>query len=152
MRPVRRPDRGASAVEFALVLIPLLVIVFGLIQYGMYFYSAQTGSNTVNAAARQLSVGNCDTANELNGFVNARLGAAAAGAATVTRTYYDTDGITPLPDQAPAKAVVGGTVKMTLEFPSVDLNFPFVPFLDDPKVSRTVVARVEDTTDQGCPT
>lgn len=152
MRPVRRPERGASAVEFALVLIPLLIIVFGLIQYGMYFYSAQTGSNTVNSAARQLSVGNCDTDSELNNFVDARLGAAAAGAATVTRTYYDTDGITALPDQTPAKAVVGGTVKMTLEFPTVNLNFPFVPFLDDPKVSRTVVARVEDTTDQGCPT
>lgn len=148
----RRTDRGASAVEFALVLPILLVIVFALIQYGMYFYSAQTGSNTVNAAARQLSVGNCDTPAELATFVDTKLGAAASGVAIVNRTYYDADGTTALTDQTPGQAVIGGTVRLTLEFPTVNLNFPFVPFLDDPKVSRTVTARVEDTTDQGCGT
>ena len=30
------------------------------------------------------------------------------------------------------------------------MNLPFVPFLSDPQVDRTVEARVEDTTDQGC--
>ncbi len=143
-----RRDRGAAAVEFALVLPILLVIVFGLIQYGLYFYSAQTGSNTVNAAARQLSVGNCDTDTELNTFVTERLGAASAGAESATRHYYGIDG-TDLGTSA-ANAVVGGTVELEIEFDSFNLNFPFVPFLDDPIVSRTVTARVEDTTDQGC--
>jgi Flp pilus assembly protein TadG len=145
----RRPDRGAAAVEFALVLVPMLIIIFGLIQYGMYFYSAQTGSNTLNAAARQVSVGNCDTAAELQSFVDARLGAAADGSATVSREYFDPAG-TSL-GSAAADAVIGGTVTLTIDFPTINLNFPFVPFLDDPKVSRTVVVRVEDTTDQGCP-
>jgi len=151
-RPARtrlRADRGAAAVEFALVLVPLLLIIFGLIQYGMYFYSAQTGSNTVNAAARQVSVGNCDTDTELAAFVDGQLGAAADGGATVTRTYFKPDG-TAL-GSAAANAVIGGTVNLTVEFPTLNLNFPFVPFLDDPTVSRTVTARVEDTTDQGCP-
>jgi Flp pilus assembly protein TadG len=147
----RRDEGGATAVEFALILVPLLVIVFGLIQYGFYFYSAQTGSNTVNAAARQLSVGNCDTSAELTSFVTSRLGAAAISVDTPTRTYYDVDGTTPLTDQTPSMAKVGGTVSLTVEFDTINLNFPFVPFLDDPKVSRTVVARVEDTMDQGCP-
>lgn len=145
-------DRGASAVEFALVLLPLLIIVFGLIQYGLYFWSAQTGSNTVNAAARQVSVGNCDTDTELENFVDAKLGAASTGSAVVARTYYDVDGTTPLADQTPSKAVIGGTVTVEIEFPTVNMNFPFVPFLDDPKVTRTVTARVEDTTESGCPT
>lgn len=144
----RRGERGAAAVEFALVLVPLLITVFGLIQYGMYFYSAQTGSNTVNAAARQLSVGNCDTDAELESFVNGRLGAAADGSATVSRAYFKPDG-TAL-GSAAADAVLGGTVTLTIDFPTMNLNFPFVPFLDDPKVSRTVTARVEDKTDQGC--
>jgi Flp pilus assembly protein TadG len=143
-----RRDRGAAAVEFALVLPILLVIVFGLIQYGLYFYSAQTGSNTVNAAARQLSVGNCDTATELNNYVDARLGAASTGSEQATRTYYDIDG-TELGNDA-TDAVVGGTVQLDIQFDSFNLNFPFVPFLDDPIVSRSVTARVEDTTDQGC--
>lgn len=146
-----RGERGASAVEFALVLLPLLLIVFGLIQYGMYFYSSQTGSNTVNAAARQLSVGNCDTAAELQTFVDGELGAASDGAATLVRRYYGVGGGL-LTDQTPANAVIGGTVVLEMTFPTHNLNFPFVPFLDDPTVTREVVARVEDTTDQGCPT
>lgn len=149
-RPVRSPDRGASAVEFALVLIPLLVIVFGLIQYGLYFWAAQTGSNTVNVAARQLTVGNCDTNAELVTLVQNRLGATAVGTPTVTRTYYDINGATVLGPLA-SNAKVGGTVKVEIAFDTIDLNFPFVPFLDDAKVSRQVVARVEDTTDEGCP-
>lgn len=145
----RRSDRGASAVEFALVLPFLLLVVFGLIQYGLYFYSSQTGSNTVNVAARQLSVGNCDTSAELNTLVNARLGSAQVGSATVTRKYYDLDGTTLLGNLA-TNAKVGGTVKIEITFDSIDLNFPFVPFLDNAEVYRTVTARVEDTTDQGC--
>ena len=47
-------------------------------------------------------------------------------------------------------AEVGGTVKVEITFNSIDLNFPLVPFLDNAQVYRTVTARVEDTTDQGC--
>lgn len=148
-RSGRRDDRGASAVEFALVLPFLLLIVFALIQYGLYFFSAQTGSNTVNVAARQLTVGNCDTTAELNTLVNNRLGSAQVGTATVTRNYYEADGTT-LIGQLATDAVVGGTVKVEITFDSIDLNFPFVPFLDNAEVYRTVTARVEDTTDQGC--
>jgi Flp pilus assembly protein TadG len=146
----RRDERGASAVEFALVLVPLLIIVFGLIQYGMYFYSAQTGSNTVNAAVRQLSVGNCQSTTALQTFVDDRLGGASSGSATITPVYKDVDGTAPDATPPPANVDIGGTVTLTIEFSTVNLNFPFVPFLDDPKVSRTVVARIEDTTDQGC--
>jgi Flp pilus assembly protein TadG len=145
----RRAERGAAAVEFALVMPLLLVLIFGLIQYGLYFYSAQTGSNTVNVAARQLTVGNCDTTAELDALVDDRLGAAAVGTPTVTREYFDTDGTTSLGSAATA-AKIGGSVTVVITFDTINLNFPFVPFLDDPKVSRTVTARVEDTTDEGC--
>lgn len=147
----RRDDRGASAVEFALVMPLLLIIVFALIQYGLYFWAAQTGSNTVNVAARQLTVGNCDTDAELATMVQNRLGGAAVGTPTISRTYYDIDGATVLGTAASA-AKVGGTVKVAITFDTINLNFPFVPFLEDAKVSRQVVARMEDNTDAGCPT
>ncbi len=143
----RRDEGGATAVEFALVLVPMLVIVFGLIQYGLYFYSAQTGSNTVNATARQLSVGNCQASGALQSFVDGRLGAASTGPADVDPTYFNVDGTEAA---SLADVTIGGTLTLTIEFPTIDLNFPFVPFLNDAKVSRTVQARVEDTTDQGC--
>ena len=34
-------DRGAAAVEFALVAMPLFLILFGIIQYGFLFYQIQ---------------------------------------------------------------------------------------------------------------
>jgi len=136
-------------VEFALVVIPVLIVLFGLIQYGMYFYSAQTGSNTANAAARQLSVGNCQSDASLQTYVDNQLGSARSGSATITRTYANPNGSTPT-SPAPANVEVGGTVKLTISFQTINLHFPFVPFLSDAKVTREVQARVEDTTDQGC--
>ena len=137
---------GAAAVEFALVVIPLLILFFGMIQYGMYFYSAQVGSNTANAAARQLSVGNCQAAGALQTWVDDQLGTASTGSATIDTTYTD-------PDGTPATALTvknGGIVTVEIEYATLNMNFPFVPFLDDPTITREVDARVEDINDEGC--
>jgi Flp pilus assembly protein TadG len=142
----RRGQRGAAAVEFALVVTPLLVLCFGMIQYGMYFYSAQVGSNTANATARQLSVGNCQNTTARATFVNNQLGAAKTAPATIGATYVNPDG-----SAATASTVKnGGTVTLTITFNTLNMNFPFVPFLSNPTISRTVQARVEDTNDEGC--
>lgn len=143
MRRRERDEDGATAVEFALILIPLLTILFGLVQYGLYFYSAQTGSNTANATIRQLAVGNCQTNAALQLYVNNSLGPAKSGNATVTPVYTNPDGSA----ATAANVLVGGTVKLTIAFPTVNLHFPFVPFLSDSKVTRVVQARVEDTTE-----
>ena len=45
---------------------------------------------------------------------------------------------------------MGGTVEVSLRFKTINMNFPFLPFLNDESVVRTVDARVEDTDDQGC--
>jgi hypothetical protein len=46
-----RPDRdsGAAAVEFAILLIPLVLIIFGIVEFGIYFHRAQG----MHAAARE---------------------------------------------------------------------------------------------------
>jgi Flp pilus assembly protein TadG len=49
-------DRGAAAVEFALVSIPLLLLVAGIIQFGFVFYSQITITQTAREGARLVSL------------------------------------------------------------------------------------------------
>ena len=142
----RRRESGAAAVEFALVVVLLLALLFGVIQYGMYFYSAQTGSSAAREAARRVTVGDCPAQSDLNQFVLNRLGGAASATPTVTRVYTKNNGTT---TSAPAEAEVGGTVKLTVSFASHNFHFPFVPFLSDATIVREVDARMEDITPSG---
>lgn len=49
----RRRDDGAAAVEFALVMPILLLVVFGILQYGLYFSDSLDTRQGVREAARQ---------------------------------------------------------------------------------------------------
>lgn len=48
-------QRGAAAVEFALVLIPLLVLGFGVVEYGRAIYYYDTVVKSARAAARYIA-------------------------------------------------------------------------------------------------
>ncbi len=55
-------EKGASAVEFA-VLLPLLVLlVFGIIEFGLLLYNEQVITNASREGARAAIVGNCSGA------------------------------------------------------------------------------------------
>jgi Flp pilus assembly protein TadG len=47
-----RDDRGAAAVEFALVLPVLLLVIFGIIDFGRLLYAKITLSEAAHAGAR----------------------------------------------------------------------------------------------------
>jgi Flp pilus assembly protein TadG len=49
----RRRDNGAAAVEFALVVPILLLLVFGLIDYGLYFSDSLGARDGARVAARR---------------------------------------------------------------------------------------------------
>lgn len=49
-------ESGASAVEFALVLLPLLLILFGIIDYGRAFYVQVNLESATREIARQAAV------------------------------------------------------------------------------------------------
>lgn len=49
----RRSEHGAAAVEFALVTPLLFLVVFGILQYGLYFFDTLGTRNGVREAARQ---------------------------------------------------------------------------------------------------
>lgn len=50
-------DVGAAAVEFALISIILFTLLFGIVQYGFYFFQATSISAAANQGARQAAVG-----------------------------------------------------------------------------------------------
>lgn len=52
-----RAQRGATAVEFALVSLPLLIMIFGLIELAMVFLVGTTLDGATQAAARQIRTG-----------------------------------------------------------------------------------------------
>jgi Flp pilus assembly protein TadG len=56
------PDRGAAAVEFALVVPVLLLILFGIIDYGLLFGNSLSVKQGVREAARQGVVTNYGSA------------------------------------------------------------------------------------------
>jgi Flp pilus assembly protein TadG len=52
MRSKSPSQKGASAVEFAIVLLPLMVITFGIIEFGMFVYNQQMITNASREGAR----------------------------------------------------------------------------------------------------
>lgn len=135
----RRDDRGASAVEFALIMPFLLLLIFGLIQYGLWFWAIQGGADIARGAARLAAVGQAPTCSEFIEDVNDDINefTPARGGAVVTREYDKAEGNTG------AGVEIGDRVKVTVKFNSIDMNFPFVPFRDDGVVFEEAEARVD---------
>lgn len=148
LRADRGTEHGAAAVEFALIMVLFLTLIFAMLQYSMYFWSAQTGSSVTRAALRKVSVGQCQNlVTELKPYVKDQIGGATSdkNQVNVVRTYYQADGTTVVA----APGVVGGVVKLAVTFPSYDFNFPFLPFLNNATVQRVDSARVENLTSTG---
>lgn len=77
----RARERGAAAVEFALVLPILVVMLLGIIDFGLYFYNDLQLTHVARDAARYLSVGDVDAANAT--ISNANLVSTSAPSSTV---------------------------------------------------------------------
>ena len=105
----RRSADGAIAVEFAMVMLPLVVLIFGLIQYGLYFWAMQGGADIARTAARAAAANDpltstcvafrADVRDQINGL------AGSGSTATITRTFVDTD--------SPANGITVGEIRAT---------------------------------------
>ncbi len=105
-------DSGAVAVEFALVMIPLLLILMGVIDFGRAYNQQITLTEAARAGARSIAVQNNSTA-----AANS-IEAAAAGAGMTRASGLSFD---PLP-ACPTGAAVPATITVTVSYPLTSLT------------------------------
>ncbi len=150
LRSRTRGEGGAVAVEFALVLPFLLLIVFGSIQYGFYFYADQGGSDAARKAARLAAVGEYIDCSSFRSSIRSDIaGLGDESGASITRSYQSDAGVTRATDGS--NVLIGDYAVVRVSFTSFTFNFPFLPFVDDGRVTATAKARVENLND-GKPT
>ncbi len=141
LRPRRRSDSGAAAVEFALIFALVLVpTLMGMLQYGWYFYSTQVTSSSARETARRLSVGDCQDSGAATQFARQH-----SGFTDLTLSYGSPT--SPSSNSLPA---VGTVLRVSARMDGNIIGF--LPLPNDGQITRTVDARVEDTTeDTSCP-
>lgn len=58
-----KDQRGAAAVEFALVAVPLLLVLFGIIEYGRLQWTRSAMESVANSGARCIGIGQVECSN-----------------------------------------------------------------------------------------
>jgi Flp pilus assembly pilin Flp len=108
-----RGQDGAAAVEFALLLPLLVLLLFGFIQFGLAFNTRIQATNAAREAARQAVIG-IDNWGDVNGVQFWQLVRDRAGVGSITNCSFTTED------------VVGGTLTVKFDFP-LKLVIPFLP-------------------------
>jgi Flp pilus assembly pilin Flp len=109
-----RDEHGAAAVEFALLLPLLVLLLFGLIQLGVAFNARIQATNAAREAARRAVVGIDNWANVGRGLGFWEAVQRDTGLDTMTNCTLTTED------------VVGGTLTVSFDFPT-NLLIPFTP-------------------------
>jgi Flp pilus assembly pilin Flp len=108
-----RQQDGAAAVEFALLLPLLVLLLFGFIQFGTAFNTRIQATNAAREAARLAVIG-IDDFDNVGGAPFWQIVRDRAGVGSISNCSFITDD------------VVGGTLTVTFDFP-IDLVIPFLP-------------------------
>jgi Flp pilus assembly protein TadG len=141
----RRAEGGATALEFGLVAPLMLLMIFGLIQYGYLFWALTTASADAREAARKLAVGQ-----DWGTCVEPRMKdhAAQPAISPVVATYRWTDAT----GATLARPVQRGDyVEATVSFDTLDLSLPFIPVPGGGRVSESATRQVENVPDTAPP-
>jgi Flp pilus assembly protein TadG len=118
-------------------MVPLIMIMFGLIQYGLYFWALQGGADIARSAARVAAVSdtNYQHCPAFTSYINNQINTfGTTSGSIIHRTYTEA---------TPGTVNVGDTVTVQVEFKSIDLGFPFVPFIKGGWVAQRAQARVD---------
>jgi Flp pilus assembly pilin Flp len=134
-----RGEDGAAAVEFALLLPLLVLLLFGFIQFGLAFNTRIQATNAAREAARAAVVG-IDDWSDVGGIPFWQLVREEAGLGSISNCTLSTDG------------VVGGTLTVSFDFP-LDLVIPFMPSPPSwEEGTASASMRIEQLSAPGAPT
>jgi Flp pilus assembly protein TadG len=133
----RRSEAGAVALEFGLIVGTILIpLILGVIQYGWYFYVAQTTGGATTHITRRMAVGDCWGTGEALAKVKNEV---ASNQNHTTLTF------TPSTN---AGAEIGKT-QLTVTVTSDGNLIGFVPMPNGGTITRSVSTMIEDTTSSG---
>ena len=139
----QEPERGAAAVEFALVSLVLLTLVGVVFQFAIYLWAFQAAANGAREGARAWAVNPCGTTNTAK-VVTAVTPAARTGSVTATPAFAKGAGNTATGREP------GDSVTVTVKMKAKAIGFNLVPGWDyNADITKTATSRVEDV--QGCP-
>jgi Flp pilus assembly protein TadG len=124
----KRSERGAVAVEFALVFPIVFAVMLGVIQYGIYFWGRSTAAASARESARELAVGTEWTCSQAGAV--AKTGRAGKDV-VVTRRYVN----------ATNTPAIGDLVEVTVTAKTLA---PTLLPLPGSNISEVATARVEN--------
>lgn len=144
MRRRKSNERGAAAVEFALVSLVLLTIIGVTFQFAIYLWAFQAASNGAREGAREWAVNPCGTGQAAK-VVTAIGSAARPTSVTAVPAFVKGAGNTAVGREP------GDTVTVTVTMRPRALGFSLVPGWDynNAVITKTATARVEGNA--GCP-
>ncbi|WP_457185379.1 TadE/TadG family type IV pilus assembly protein [Nocardioides sp. P5_E3] len=144
MRRRKNHERGAAAVEFALVSLILVTLVGVVFQFAVYLWAFQAASNGAREGARAWAVNPCAT------VANQAKVTTAVTPAARTSSVSSNAALTKASGNTASNWEPGDTVTVTVKMKPKALGFNLVPGWDfNADITKTATARVEDV--QGCP-
>lgn len=139
-----RDERGANLVEFVIILPLLVLLVFGIIEFGVNFDRKIGVNSAAREGARAAIVGNapgCDldgddgtlTTDEIKCFVQDRLGLSDADVSVKV--------VSPSSD-------VGEPLKVCVQYPAESITLLFAPLLNGAELRSSATMRIEQDRNQ----
>lgn len=144
LRRRKNQERGAAAVEFALVSLILMTLVGVIFQFAIYLWAFQAASNGAREGARAWAVNPCATADN-----QAKVTVAVTPAARTSSVSSSATLKLKGTGNTGASWEPGDTVEVTVKMKPKALGFNLVPGLNyNGDITKKATARVEDI--QGC--
>jgi len=126
-----KEEGGVAAVEFAIVMTLLFIILFGIVQFGIAFSKVNVYTGAAREGARYAAV-RCQPDSSTgctNALIAAKVTAAAVG--------YAIGPGSPTEDVACSDSTIGQSVTVIWS-QDIPVNIPFVPGLNPATYTRTV--------------